>query len=341
MLVFLNTSQGKKSDYPSLLHDIENIFKKTHLIMELPPHKMIVIAGPTASGKSDLAIELAHRLNGEIISVDSRQVYRGMDIGTGKVLRDSESAADDEYISGGIRHHLIDIAEPNEAYNISGFLQDADHALTDIRARGKRPLVCGGTHFWIQALLEGTSFPAVPPDPVLRDHLSTKTTDELYTLLKAQDPTRAATIDRQNPLRLIRALEIVAALGTVPLITRHEPSTAENHSTILVLNPPKEVLRERIRTRLLNRFASGMVEEVERLHGQGIDWERLESFGLEYRFIAEFLQGKRDETSLQADLEHAIWHYARRQLSWLRRWERQGTALTWISDPKEAMNLPL
>lgn len=340
MLVFLNTSQGKKSDYPSLLHDIENIFKKTHLIMELPPHKLIVIAGPTASGKSDLAIELAHRLNGEIISADSRQVYSGMNIGTGKVLRDSESAADDEYISGGIRHHLIDIAKPNEAYNISDFLQDANHALTGIRARGKRPLVCGGTHFWIQALLEGTSFPAVPPDPVLRDHLSTKTTDELYTLLKAQDPTRAATIDRQNPLRLIRALEIVAALGTVPSITRHEPSTAENHPTILVLNPPKEVLRERIRTRLLNRFASGMVEEVERLHEQGIDWERLESFGLEYRFIAEFLQGKRDETSLQTDLEHAIWHYARRQLSWLRRWERQGTTLTWIPDPKEAIDLP-
>ena len=309
--------------------------------MELPPHKLIVIAGPTASGKSDLAIELAHRLNGEIISAESRQVYRGMDIGTGKVLRDPESASENGYISGGIRHHLIDIAEPNEAYNISDFLQDADHALTDIRARGKQPLVCGGTHFWIQALLEGTNFPAVPPDPVLRDRLSTKTADELYALLEIQDPTRAATIDRKNPIRLIRALEIVATLGTVPSITQHEPSTTENHSTILVLNPPKDVLRERIRIRLLNRFASGMIEEVEGLHGQGIDWERLESFGLEYRFIAKLLRGSIDQETMRIELEHAIWHYARRQLSWLRRWERQGTTLTWISDPKETMSIPL
>ena len=309
--------------------------------MELPPHKLIVIAGPTASGKSDLAIELAHRLNGEIISADSRQVYRGMDIGTGKVLRDLESASENEYISGGIRHHLIDIADPNEAYNISDFLRDANRVIPDIRARGKRPLICGGTHFWIQALLEGTSFPAVPPDPVLRDRLNTKTADELYTLLEVQDPTRAATIDRKNPIRLIRALEIVAALGTVPSITRHEPSTAENHSMILVLNPPKDVLRERIRTRLLSRFSSGMIEEVERLHGQGIDWERLESFGLEYHFIAQLLQSSIDQETMRIELEHAIWHYARRQLSWLRRWERQGTTLTWISDPKEAISIPL
>ncbi len=309
--------------------------------MEFPPHKLIVIAGPTASGKSDLAIELAHRLDGEIISADSRQVYRGMDIGTGKVLRDLESASENEYISGGIRHHLIDIADPNETYNISDFLRDANRVITDIRARGKQPLICGGTHFWIQALLERTSFPAVPPDPVLRDRLSTNTADELYALLEVQDPTRAATIDRKNPIRLIRALEIVAALGTVPSVTQHEPSTTENHSTILVLNPPKDVLRERIRTRLLNRFASGMIEEVERLHGQGIDWERLESFGLEYRFIAQLLRGSINQETMRIELEHAIWHYARRQLSWLRRWERQGTTLTWISDPKEAMSIPL
>lgn len=308
--------------------------------MELPPHKLIVIAGPTASGKSDLAIELAHRLDGEIISADSRQVYRGMDIGTGKVLRDPESASKDGYISGSIHHHLIDIADPNEAYNISDFLRDANRVITDIRARGKQPLICGGTHFWIQALLERTSFPAVPPDPVLRNRLSTKTADELYALLEVQDPTRAATIDRKNPIRLIRALEIVAALGTVPSVTQHEPSTTENHSTILVLNPPREVLCERIRARLLNRFASGMIEEVERLHRQGIDWERLESFGLEYRFIAQLLRSSIDQKTMQIELEHAIWHYARRQLSWLRRWERQGTTLTWISDPKEAMSIP-
>lgn len=308
--------------------------------MEFPSQKLIIIAGPTASGKSDLAIELAHRLDSEIISADSRQVYRGMDIGTGKVFRDPGSVSENGYTSGGIRHHFIDITDPNEKYNISDFLRDANRVITDIRARGKQPLICGGTHFWIQALLEGTNFPAVPPDPVLRDRLSTKTADELYALLEVQDPTRAATIDRQNPLRLIRALEIVAALGTVPSVTQHKPSATENHSTILVLNPPKEVLRERIRMRLLSRFASGMIEEVERLHRQGIDWERLESFGLEYRFIAQLLRGSIDQETMKIKLEHAIWHYARRQLSWLRRWERQGTTLNWISDPKEAIDIP-
>ena len=307
--------------------------------MELPSTKLIIIAGPTASGKSDLAIELAHRLDGEIISVDSRQVYRGMNIGTGKVPRDSGSTSniDTPYISGGIRHHLIDIADPNEEYNISHFLRDAHDAIIDIHVRGKQPILCGGTHFWIQALLEGTSFPAVPPDPVLRDHLSTKTTDELYTLLKAQDPTRAATIDRQNPLRLIRALEIVATLGKVPEPTSH---FRFRNFHILVLNPSKEILHERIEKRLEDRFKVGMIEEVEKLYKQGVGWARLESFGLEYRFIAQFLQDFIDKETMKIDLEHAIWHYARRQLSWLRRWERQGTTLAWISDPKEAIDLP-
>ena len=310
--------------------------------MEFPSQKLIVIAGPTASGKSDLAIELAHQLNGEIISADSRQVYRGMDIGTGKVLRDPGSASDDGYISGGIRHHLIDIADPNEEYNISHFLHDAGHALTDIHIREKQPIICGGTHFWIQSLLEGTSLPAVPPDPVLRDRLSAKTVDELFALLEAQDPARAETIDRQNPLRLIRALEIVSALGKVPSLTKnegltaHNPSSKPRDSTILILNPPKEILHERIKMRLLSRFGSGMIEEVNKLHEQGVRWERLESFGLEYRFISRFLRGSTDQETMRSDLEYAIWHYARRQLSWLRRWERQGTILLWMQDPHES-----
>ncbi len=313
--------------------------------MESPQKKLIVIAGPTSSGKSDVAIELARRQNGEIISADSRQVYRGMDIGTGKVPRDSNSkhnhAINAPYMSGGIRHHLIDVTSPSEEYNISHFLHDAHIALRDITTRGKQPIICGGTHFWIQALIEDTPLPAVVPNPSLRAELSSKTTDELFALLKKQDPERAQSIDSKNPLRLIRALEIISVLGKVPQHAKQETSQSENDSPIiLVLNPTKEILRERIRTRLTSRFDTGMIEEVTSLHAAGVSWERLENFGLEYRFIAQFLQGKIDEMTLRAELEQAIWHYARRQLSFLRRWERQGATLTWISDPKEAIDIP-
>lgn len=311
--------------------------------MTFPQKKLIVIAGPTSSGKSDVAIELARRQNGEIISADSRQIYRGMDIGTGKVPRDLASQqnqkTNDSYISGGIRHHLIDVASPSEEYNISHFLRDANIALQDIAARGKQPLICGGTHFWIQALIEDTLLPAVAPNPALRSELGSKTTDELFALLKEQDPERAHSIDPKNPLRLIRALEIVSVLGRVPPYTKQKTCQGTNdHPIILVLNPPKEILRERINTRLTSRFESGMIEEVIALHQTGVSFDRLESFGLEYRFIAQFLQEKIERETLRIELEQAIWHYARRQLSFLRRWERNGAALTWVQDSQQALN---
>lgn len=308
-----------------------------------PIRRIIVIAGPTASGKSDAAITLAHHLNGEVISADSRQVYRGMDIGTGKVTRDAHTPPSRDtttetalnFFSQGIRHHLIDIANPNEEYNISHFLRDARSAIDDIYSRSKQPILCGGTHFWIQALLENTALPSVPPDPVFRETIAQKTNDELFALLETQDPKRAKTIDRKNPFRLMRALEIVNALGAVPPLTRHPRHAADpDHAyAIMVLNPPKDILHQRIRERLLARFEIGMIDEVIRLHAQGTPWERLESFGLEYRFVAQFLQEKIDRTTLYTELEHAIWHYAKRQLSWLRRWERSGATLTWRENP--------
>jgi tRNA dimethylallyltransferase len=328
--------------YLSLSHNNRRHFQKTHLIMELPPHKLIVIAGPTASGKSDLAIKLAHQLDGEIISADSRQVYRGMDIGTGKVPRDFDlqhnHAINAPYMSGGIHHHLIDVASPSEEYNISHFLHDANVALLDIATRGKQPIICGGTHFWMQALIEDTLLPAVPPNPTLRAELSSKTTEELFTFLKEQDPKRAQSIDSKNPLRLIRALEIISVLGRVPPHDKQKiQQETNNRPIILVLNPPKEILRERINTRLTSRFEAGMIEEVTTLHQTGVSWEHLESFGLEYRFIAQFLQGKIDEATMQTELASASWHYARRQLSFLRRWERQGADLIWTPDSEQAL----
>ena len=301
------------------------------------PHtheRLIAIVGPTASGKSDLAIALARKYDGEIISADSRQVYRGMDIGTGKVPRDPLPA--NFFYSEGIRHHLIDIADPDEEYNISHFLRDARASIDDIRSRGKLPIICGGTHFWIQALLEDTDLPAVPPDPAFRQRLAAHTPEELFLMLEAQDPKRAAGIDRHNTVRLIRALEICAALGTVPVPISNQQSTISEDSIIIALSPPRAILRERIEKRLEKRLGEGMVEEVARLRKSGQSWERLEAFGLEYRYIALLLQAKITETEMQEELSHAIWHYAKRQLSWLRRWERQGVAIRWISDPQEA-----
>lgn len=301
--------------------------------MPFDKEKTIVIVGPTASGKSDLAIALARQHDGEIISADSRQVYRGMDIGTGKVSRDPLPT--DLFYSEGIRHHLIDIADPNDEYNISHFLRDAHQAIEDIRSRGKRPILCGGTHFWIQALLDDTDLPAVPPDPVLREQLASHTPEELFLLLKTQDPKRSESIDPHNKIRLIRALEICTALGTVPVPNNNQPSTANEDSTIIAINPPKETLRERITLRLEHRLEEGMIDEVRRLHEEGISWDRLEAFGLEYRYISLFLRGKIGEAEMKEELLHAIWHYAKRQLSWLRRWERQGALIRWVSDPKE------
>ncbi len=298
----------------------------------MPSPLLLAIVGPTASGKSDIAIALARAHDGEIISVDSRQVYRGMDIGTGKVPKDPSSPPG-TFFSEGVRHHLIDVADPAQEYNISHFLKDATAAIADIRSRAKQPILCGGTHFWIQALIEGHTLPVVPPDPLLRASLATRTPVELFTLLQARDPKRAETIDPHNALRLIRALEIGAALGQVPPLPAASAPDQITATRIVALSPSSELLRERIHHRLMHRLDQGMLSEIETLHTQGVSWERLESFGLEYRFLAQFLQGTLDETSMQTKLEYAIWHYARRQLSWLRRWERQGTEIQWVSDP--------
>ncbi len=313
-------------------------------------HSTIVIVGPTASGKSDLAIALAKQYDGEIISADSRQVYRGMDIGTGKVLKDlpentnlktqkpnKQRIAD--YYSEGIRHHLIDVASPRREYNISHFLRDAKKAITDIEKRGKFPIICGGTHFWIQALLNGQSLPEVKPDKTLRRQLEKKSTEELFKMLQEKNPERAKTIDIKNKYRLIRALEICNALGKVPPPIRYSIFDIRYSSCIIALNPEKEILRERIRTRLEKRFDEGMIDEVRSLRTSGISWKRLESFGLEYRYIALFLQEKISEHEMRERLFFEIWHYAKRQLSFIRRMEKQSTPIHWITDPTEVFSL--
>ncbi len=300
----------------------------------------IVIMGPTASGKSDLAILLARQYDGEIVSADSRQVYRGMDIGTGKVSRDTKMSRE-MYFSEGIRHHLIDIASPKRAYNVTHFIRDSLRAIADIRKRGKTPIICGGTGFWIQALIDNQSFPAVKPNITLRKAFGKLSAEALFTKLQQQDPRRAETIDPQNKVRLIRALEICATLGQVPPTTKNQGSAIGNQGYILiVLNPETEILKNNIKKRLAARLAQGMIEETAHLHEKdGLSWKRLESFGLEYRSSAQFLQQKISREAMEEGLLSDIRHYAKRQITWLRRFEKMGADIHWIQNPEEALKI--
>ena len=307
------------------------------------PTKTIAIMGPTASGKSDLAILLAQKYNGEIISADSRQVYRGMDIGTGKVPRDTVGRHPKldlgSFFSEGIRHHLLDVASPKRTYNVTHFVRDAKRAIADIRKRGKTPIICGGTGFWIQALIEDQPFPAVKPNSALRKQLERLSTEELFDQLKAKDPKRAETIDAQNKVRLIRALEIVEALGAVPPLPKQQGVRSKEQAYVIItLNPSQEILYRNISVRLDKRLEQGMVAEIEKLRAEGISWKRLESFGLEYKYVALLLENKIELQDMKERLEFEIRHYAKRQLTWLRRFEKSHP-LHWITTPSEAEKL--
>ncbi len=297
--------------------------------------------GPTASGKSDLAILLARKYHGEIVSADSRQVYRDMDIGTGKVPRDNQQSTvnkkQEAYFSEGVRHHLLDVASPKRSYNVTHFVRDAKRAIADIKKRGKTPIICGGTGFWIQALIEGSAFPSVKPNPKLRQTLGKLSVEELFAELEKKDPARAHNIDPQNKIRLIRALEICASLGTVPI--PHQSSLI-NHQDflVIVLNPSQEILYKNIATRLEKRLQQGMIAEVKHLRAEGLSWKKLESFGLEYKYIALLLQQKITEDEMKERLEFEIRHYAKRQLTWLRRFEKT-IPLHWITYPEETEKL--
>lgn len=297
--------------------------------------KVIIICGPTASGKSSAAILLAKKYDGEIISADSRQIYRGLDIGAGKVVGSlrpviqSEAKNPDNqftklYISEEIPHHLIDVVDPNEDFNISHFKTLASKAIEEIISRGKVPIICGGTGFWIDAITNNTQIPEVAPNEMLRNMLRNKSAEELFKQLEKLDPERAATIDKQNPVRLIRAIEICKALGAVPKPIAHNLKSDDKYDFLQIgISVEREKLNEKIKKRLDERFEIGMAQEVEDLHnspaGEGVSWERLEALGLEYRWIARFLQSKITSQEMRGKLYFDIIHYAKRQMTWFKR----------------------
>lgn len=286
-------------------------------------NRLIVVVGPNASGKSRMAIRLAQRHNGEVVSADSRQVYKGLNIGSGKVTK-REMA--------GVRHHLLGVASPSRAFTVAKYQALARRAIYDIWRRGKLAVLCGGTGFYIDAVINGTSLPEVKPNPGLRRKLGRKTADELYRLLQKKDPQRARSIDKYNPRRLIRALEIAQVKGAVP---QAPASPLPANILVIGIAKPKTALQRLIAQRLKKRLKLGLVAEVRRLHRRGLSWPRLESFGLEYRAVARYLQGKITQPELEQSILRESWQYARRQMTWFKRMR----SVKWTNTPAAGLGL--
>ena len=271
--------------------------------------RAVAVVGPTASGKSELAVRIAETLGGEVVSADSRQVYCGMDIGSNKITQGEMR---------GVPHHLLDVADPGEQFTVADYRLLARQAFNDILSRGKFPIVCGGTGFYIDALLYDTTIPAVPPQAEFRAKLERKSAETLYEQLKRLDPRRAATIEAKNKRRLIRALEIIRATGKpVPL---HSEDGPQYKVVFVAPYRTREELKERIAARNTDARLRDVIEETKKLHNErGLSWERLDSFGLEYRYAARFLQEKLTREEMRDRLIAATWRYAKRQLAWCGR----------------------
>jgi tRNA dimethylallyltransferase len=274
------------------------------------PH-IIVIAGPTASGKSDFAVDLALSLPGgaEIISADSRQVYTGLDIGTGKITPDEMK---------GVPHHMLDVVEPSQIFTVSDYKSLATPIIQDILARGKTPIICGGSGQYIDALIYDKTFAESEPNETLRAKLETLSTEVLFTQLTAKDPRRAREIDKHNRARIIRALELVEAHGHVPELA--EPQLMYDVELYL-MSPSKELLRERILKRLEKRLDNGMLEEAKQLLAAGLSKDRMRTIGLEYKWMSSYLNKEITYDKMQEQIFFDSWHYAKRQMTWNKKYE--------------------
>lgn len=269
--------------------------------------KVVAIVGPTAAGKTSLSIAVAKKFSGEIISADSRQVYVGMDIGTGKVTSEEMQ---------GIPHHLIDITPAMKVYTGADFERDATVAILDITNRNCLPIIAGGTFFYLDLLRGKLHAAPVEPNEDFRNSLAHFKDDELFAQLQEKDTKRAENIDPFNRRRLVRALEVIEALGSVPT---SEPAESAFEWLIIGIDVATDNLHHNIHTRLKERLESGMIEEVKRLHEEGVTWERFDDLGLEYRYIARHLQKNLTYEEMLVELEIKIRQYAKRQLTWLRK----------------------
>ncbi len=288
--------------------------------------KIIVVLGPTATGKSDLAVKIARKYNGEVISSDSRQVYKGLDIGTGKITKKEKR---------GVVHHMLDVVSPAKTFSVAEWQEKTGKIIGDIIRRGKVPIICGGTGFYIQSIVEGLVLPEVPPNKVLRKKLKKKSLEELQKILAKLDPRRFADIAKEqgskNPVRLIRAIEIATEIGKVPPLVREPLDSARGKNSYeflqIGLKLPEKELKKKIHQRLISRMKKGMVKEATDLHKNGLSWKRMRELGLEYRYLAYFLekkiiypeQSRGTKKEFIQKLEAEIWQYTKRQMTWFKR----------------------
>lgn len=291
-------------------------------------NKLIVILGPTASGKSELAVKLAKKFNGEIVSADSRQVYKGMDIGTGKITKREMKS---------IPHYLLNVASPKRKFTVVQYRRLALEAINKIFKKNKVPFLVGGTGFYIQAVVNGILIPEVRPDWKLRRNLEKLKTEELFNLLKKLDSQRAKTIERKNRRRLIRALEIVIKTKKPVPPLRKKPSQFK--VLIIGIKRSSKELKKTINQRLLKRLRGGMIVEVKELKKAGLSWKRLEEFGLEYRFIAQYLQGKLKYNEMIQKIQKESEHYAKRQMTWFSAHGGRNKRINWLKNYREAEKL--
>lgn len=290
--------------------------------------KILVILGPTASGKTKLAVMLAHKFNGEIVSADSRQVYRGLDIGTGKDL--------EQYT---VPYHLIDVASPKRQFDLARYQKLAFKAIDDILSRFKLPILAGGSGLYLQAVVDNYKLSNAQKNLVLRKKLEKMSASQLFNKLKKIDSKLALRLnqsDRQNKRRLVRYLEILAADKQF----KSQLARKKYEPLIIGLNPSRQILKQRIAKRIILRLKEqNLIGEVEHLHRQGLPWKKLEALGLEYKFIALYLQRKINYQEMVEKLNIASYQFAKRQISWFRRWEKQGAKINWLNDIKKIENL--
>ncbi|MFA4941783.1 MAG: tRNA (adenosine(37)-N6)-dimethylallyltransferase MiaA [Patescibacteria group bacterium] len=293
-------------------------------------NKIIVVLGPTASGKTKLGVDLARKFNGEIVSADSRQVYKRMDVGTGKDLK--------EY--GNVKYHLIDIVSPNTKFSLAKYQKLAFEAIESILKRGKTPIIVGGTGLYLQAVVDNYNLNGAKPDKILREKLEKKSVEKLFLELQKINSKFAEKLndsEKKNKRRLIRYIEVMQNKDD-----GHPPKSSSKSYDFLLLGLtwPREALNERIYKRLVDRFEKeDMVGEVKSLHAGGVSWKRLESFGLEYKFISLYLQEKMDYKEMVEKLNIASRQFAKRQMTWFRRWEKQRKKIYWVDGNEQAEKL--
>lgn len=322
--------------------------------------KIIVILGPTATGKSDLAVKLAQKFHGEVISADSRQVYIGLDLGSDKVpnenykhqilnpkqVPNSKSKTKGEYIYKGVRHHLIDVTSPKRRFAVTKYKELAEKVIGDIlklgnppKFRGAKlnwarvPIICGGTGLYIDTLIYDRKLPAVKPNLRLRQSLEKKTAEELFERLRKLDPKRAGNIDRFNKRRLIRALEIVVGTGRPTGILRQAQDKNLPYKFLKIgITVPAEELKRRIKKRTLQRLRGGVIREMENLRKAGVSDKKLDEVSLYYRWARPYLRGEVNQEKTLELISTKIWQYAKRQMTWFKR----DKSILWVKNFREA-----